>query len=304
MTAETDIAAIDDGGANTAAEVRTALTSVLGRADLGSLPTPSAKGDIAVYDGTAWVVVSSGANDQVLTADSAETAGVKWATPSGGGGGGDVPAWVTNLAVRPDPAHADDDEFDDDSLSGDWTALTVSGSHVISESLGLLSVSYQNQSSSDLNGIVKALTPTTPPVTVETVMRMHDLGDNYYICGLVFSDGVTAVDNIAAFTMNGNVVDYVRNGTFTAAGGPVGGTLGLDAAIWPLYMRLIWKSANTFAAAWSPDGVSWTDAGISDQSLTLSPTHVGLVWSRWGGGTEPGIVSFEYLRVAEGDLSV
>lgn len=33
MSAETDIAAIDDGGANTAAEVRTALTSVLGRAD-------------------------------------------------------------------------------------------------------------------------------------------------------------------------------------------------------------------------------------------------------------------------------
>lgn len=33
MTAETDIAAIDDAGANTAAEVRTALTSVLGRAD-------------------------------------------------------------------------------------------------------------------------------------------------------------------------------------------------------------------------------------------------------------------------------
>lgn len=33
MPAETDIAAIDDGGANTASEVRTALTSVLGRAD-------------------------------------------------------------------------------------------------------------------------------------------------------------------------------------------------------------------------------------------------------------------------------
>lgn len=33
MTAETDIAAIDDGGENAAAEVRTALTGVLGRAD-------------------------------------------------------------------------------------------------------------------------------------------------------------------------------------------------------------------------------------------------------------------------------
>lgn len=51
----------------------------------GSLPTASTKGDIAVYNGSAWVVVSAGANDTVLTADSAQTAGVKWA--SGGGGG-------------------------------------------------------------------------------------------------------------------------------------------------------------------------------------------------------------------------
>lgn len=36
MTAETDIAAITDGGANTALKVRTALTSVLGRADAGA----------------------------------------------------------------------------------------------------------------------------------------------------------------------------------------------------------------------------------------------------------------------------
>lgn len=40
MTAETDIAAIDDGGANTAAEVRTAFTSVLDRADGAGLKPP------------------------------------------------------------------------------------------------------------------------------------------------------------------------------------------------------------------------------------------------------------------------
>jgi hypothetical protein len=46
MTAETDIAAIDDGGANTAAEVRTALTSVLARADGAWSPILSVKGSV------------------------------------------------------------------------------------------------------------------------------------------------------------------------------------------------------------------------------------------------------------------
>lgn len=50
MTAETDIAAIDDGGANTAAEVRTALTSVLGRGNTLLYPvTPPAGSSVAPH---------------------------------------------------------------------------------------------------------------------------------------------------------------------------------------------------------------------------------------------------------------
>ena len=56
--------------------------------DTGSgLPTASTKGDIAVYNGSAWVIVAAGANDTVLTADSAQSAGVKWAAGASGGGG-------------------------------------------------------------------------------------------------------------------------------------------------------------------------------------------------------------------------
>ena len=47
--------------------------------------TAEAKGDILVHNGTAWVDLGVGSNDQVLTADSAQAAGVKWA--AGGGGG-------------------------------------------------------------------------------------------------------------------------------------------------------------------------------------------------------------------------
>ena len=41
--------------------------------------TAAAKGDLLVFDGTNWVDVTVGANDTILTADSAETSGVKWA---------------------------------------------------------------------------------------------------------------------------------------------------------------------------------------------------------------------------------
>lgn len=50
----------------------------------GALPTGTTAGDLAVYNGTAWVRVGAGADDTVLTADSGETEGVKWA--AGGSG--------------------------------------------------------------------------------------------------------------------------------------------------------------------------------------------------------------------------
>lgn len=47
--------------------------------------TLTTKGDVLVHNGTDVVRVAVGANDQVLTADSAQAAGVKWAAASGGG---------------------------------------------------------------------------------------------------------------------------------------------------------------------------------------------------------------------------
>jgi hypothetical protein len=45
------------------------------------------KGDLFVFDGTNLVRVGVGSDDNVLTADSAQSAGVKWAAGGGGGGG-------------------------------------------------------------------------------------------------------------------------------------------------------------------------------------------------------------------------
>ena len=43
----------------------------------------SAKGDLLVYTGTRWIKVAAGTNTHVLTADSAQTGGIKWAAASG-----------------------------------------------------------------------------------------------------------------------------------------------------------------------------------------------------------------------------
>lgn len=62
-------------------------TGTVGRARLPSdaaVPTTAAKGDVLASDASAFGVVGVGANGTVLTADSTQTRGVKWAAVSSG----------------------------------------------------------------------------------------------------------------------------------------------------------------------------------------------------------------------------
>jgi hypothetical protein len=53
--------------------------------------TLTTKGDVYVATGSGTLTrLGVGANGTVLTADSAQTSGIKWAAPGGGGGGGDM----------------------------------------------------------------------------------------------------------------------------------------------------------------------------------------------------------------------
>jgi hypothetical protein len=84
-------------GTNTHAQIDTAITNSTNHIASTSNPhstsvsnlsdtsiTGAAKGDILVHNGSNWVDLTVGSNNQVLTADSAETTGVKWATSGTG----------------------------------------------------------------------------------------------------------------------------------------------------------------------------------------------------------------------------
>lgn len=62
---------------------------------LDALDVGTTKGDLLVHNGSTYVRLPVGSNDQVLTADSAQAAGVKWAAGGGGGGGAPVPIMGT-----------------------------------------------------------------------------------------------------------------------------------------------------------------------------------------------------------------
>lgn len=94
---------------NTSADINTLSTRAVDTNDI------NAKGDILA--GTADNTISRlavGANDQVLTADSAEATGLKWAAAAGGGGGDWNPNWSAGDFIL---QNANVPQFEEDNLT-------------------------------------------------------------------------------------------------------------------------------------------------------------------------------------------
>lgn len=112
--------------------------------DSGVLTT---KGDVLSHNTTTETRIPVGTNDQVLTADSAEASGVKWATPSSGGASSIVRAYRSSNQIISTSVDTkiqfDNEEFD---TGGDFDSTTnyrftapSAGKYVISFNLNLTS---------------------------------------------------------------------------------------------------------------------------------------------------------------------
>lgn len=255
------------------------------------------KGDLFVYNGSSLTRVGVGSDDEVLTADSAEAAGVKWAAGGGGGGGGTT--WLDPVASGNAPDGTDDDEFDNSTI--DTTEILGGGSATWVEDHDVISVRADSQNTA----LAAQVTPLTSPsvgLVVETALRMAVVStspDDHIVAGVVLCDGDTSSDNavFAGFRLSGDglLTFRVTQGTFGGMSYEGQTEFQGFAGGW-LYVRLIWDATDTFDMRMSIDGTTWTSAGQSTVSKSMTPTHMGVVAGGLNSSGPTVLASFEYLR--------
>lgn len=188
--------------------------------------------------------------------------------------------------------NADDVWWEGDSAG--MTQVTVTGSETISEVDGLLSVKFSGQASNDLNALLKAHSFSVGDAWAVS-MRMIGPGSNFTFGGLVFTDGTATTSNVIYIGsyMDGGEQSYFAaySGTLTNVSTNINNVGSMDHAIVGVgYYKLTYQASNTFRLEYSADGITWITMG-SDASKTMTPTHVGVVWSRWAGA-DTGDVSY------------
>lgn len=204
--------------------------------------------------------------------------------------------WLRIYGVESNPG-ANDIYWDGDDSSS-MTTVTVTGSQTITENGGYLSVNFSGQGAQDFNALLKAHTFSIgDSFAAETRLLSGAASGLQGHVGLVFTDGTTSGSNAMTSSIQQNQANaptfVARHGTLTAMSTAASHVPSLVVPGW--WLRLTYTAANTFQVSISSDGISYTTLTHSSTSKTMTPTHVGLVWSKDNTSGE-GIGTFGPIR--------
>lgn len=199
-----------------------------------------------------------------------------------------------------------DDEFNDASINASWNLVDPSPVRATwTEGADVLSCYISaGGGAGKYNAIMKSLGGRSFPITVETAFRwMSPYAYQNLMVGICLANGVTWGSGVSISTEGFTQNDYataMHLRLHTCATGYNSdstsyGYTSMQTASPVYFHKIYWSAANTFSMYVSPDGVSWW-ATVTNQAITLTPTHIGLTTSGWSGAT-PCIASFEYFRV-------
>jgi len=264
-------------------------------------PELTTKGDLLTY-GTALARLGVGANGQVLTADSAQATGVKWATPSSGSG---YPPERWCIPKGADEGF--DDEFDDGSIDADWVAVDVSGKantwYEVSGIKGLSVLIPGSKGTWKYSGKLRAFSEVSTPFYIETALNLMSPSQTYPSLGLIMADGVTvASGNQFSFTFhaNNNYLVHSLSTGYNANSSTASISLSPNKMGGIIYLRMACTAANTWSLYYSFDGVVWLDA-FGSLSKTLTPTYFGVCDAAYDGNPDSAWAGrFLYFRARSG----
>lgn len=254
----------------------------------GSIPLTT-KGDILGYD-TAPDRIPVGPDGSVLTADSTAALGVSYQ--------GSVAGLDPISSVYPKfTVTAPDDEFDGPSFTG-WTSVT-SGSPTLAltQANNVLSIAHPGgDGSGQLHAWAKAPTIVTNSY-VEAGFRGWGSQQNFNLCGVFFSDGVTyGSGNQAVWYMsfNQNAMSIAGWSGFSSQSSVANHGFQTPFFGSDLFMRLQYTGTNTFHGFASVDGISFIDF-TGPTTETVTPTHAGIFVSTYGG-SGPFTFTYRYCK--------
>jgi hypothetical protein len=213
---------------------------------------PAAKGDLVA--GTATndaAVLAVGANGTTLVADSAETTGLKWVTPSGGG---------SNWSL----------------LNSGGTALT-----------GAATITVSGISSKDkILALVTGCSSTQPGAGFSFRINSSTTTSDYNYAGAVITAsatprliiqgvGIVNTENRFAFALAGNNATIVNSGSMFVTGGNSSGSKSVSVS----------GGSNGNTGAGFNEGVGYVYQGIFQGTATVSSIDVVCDYGNFDAGT-------------------
>ena len=260
----------------------------------GRIPTLS-KGGIWTFDGTDLVALGVGSDGQVLTADSTQPEGVKWAAGGSGGGGtlGTANGGWSAADEIPGSPTAYDDEFNGTSLdTGKWTVHNL-GTSTITEGNGDLVIAHPMHPGDDWTYI----TETLPSAPWTFVLKLHGLAyypANYSYSGMILSDSSGKLISFHLGYNGGTIlqVDYWNSST-SYNGDP----FSVNGTWWqPVYFKVQDDATNlTFSVGAAGNAYIPIKVLSRTAFLASGPTLIG---AGCGLNNPPGPASaaFDYIR--------
>lgn len=252
------------------------------------------EGDIIVRGPSTADRLGVGSNGQVLTVDTSVSGKLKWATPSGGGGGSG-PISVDSYPSSPDSM---DDEFEGTSLDGKWSWCNQSSATATFAS-GALNLYTPAASGDNLRSIVQPISGSAWKIRAKVaVSPIGSLGVNYMGGGLTVRNSTGSKNIVFGPFFASGWKMYADKRTDTSFGSSLANSNLTDywyrAEHWGYLEIELASGVLTFRS--SSNGLLWRQIATENVSTYLgSITHVGLM-TFIGNGSIPNSLLADWFR--------
>jgi hypothetical protein len=282
------------------------------------------KGNLIVADGSAWTVLAVGTDGHLLTADSTQTSGIKWAAGTGGSG---APTTATYVTISLDAGLSAERTL---AVESSVLSLTDGGANAnVTVGVAANGITNAKLRQSAARSVVGRATGTTGDVadisataSTDAVLRESggSIGFGTVATAGIANDAVTyaKMQNMSAqytilartsvgagdpqeLTSSSDMFALLGSATYAAARTNLGLAIGTNVQAWDADLDAMAALSPAKGNVIAGTGATWTvlTIGTDGQFLIADSTQAsGLRWGSGGGGGGGAPLTAQYLTLA------